>query len=117
MKKAVAAAGDAARAAFARNGMMASSHRHPKSLHPTNLHVNRGMLPSDTVQSRLPDPDWLEHWPDRQISFGRQWESRLVTMDLHNLFQLFEARIASLQDLNRYRKQMAARLAPIGQAA
>ena len=68
MKKAIATSGDAARAAFARIGLlMASSARSRKPLHPTNLHVNKALFPHDTVQSRLPDPDWLEHWLDSQI--------------------------------------------------
>jgi hypothetical protein len=118
MKKAQAAAGDAARSAFARIGLlMASSHRNAKPLHPTSLHVNRTMFPNDTVQSRLPDPEWLERWLDQQIDFGREWESRVVRMILHNLSQLFEERIGSLQDLNRYRKQVTSRHAPMGRAA
>jgi hypothetical protein len=113
MKKAMAAAGDRARLAFAKIGLlMASSHRNAKALHPTNLHVNRGLFPNDTVQSRLPDPQWLERWLDQQISFDRQWEVRVVTMILHNLSQLFDEKIASLQDLNRYRKEVGARMAP-----
>jgi hypothetical protein len=113
MKKAVADAGDRARLAFAKIGLlMASSHRNAKPLHPTNLHVNRGLFPNDTVQSRLPDPEWLERWLDQQISFDRQWEARVVTMILHNLSQLFDEKISSLQDLNRYRKEVGARLVP-----
>jgi hypothetical protein len=114
MKKAIAIDGNAARAAFARIGMlMVSSHRSRKALHPTNLHVNRGMFPNDTVQSRLPDPDWLEHWLDRQIHFGRNWESRVISMLLHNLSLLFGRRIRSVQELNRYRKELAAVLGPV----
>lgn len=64
--------GDAARTAFAKVGLlMASSDRSRKPLHPTNLHVNKNLFPNDTVQSRLPDPSWLEHWLDSQISFNR----------------------------------------------
>jgi len=121
MRKAIAASGDEARAAFARIGLlMASSHRSRKALHPTNLHVNRGMFPNDTVQSRLPDPQWLEHWLDRQIHFDSAWESRVVTMLLHNLSLLFDKRISSVQELNRYRKELAARVGQVdelGQAA
>ena len=74
MKKAIDKAGDVARAAFAKVGvLMASSARNRKPLHPTNLHVNKGLFPNDTVQSRLPDPQWLEHWLDRQIKFDRDW--------------------------------------------
>jgi hypothetical protein len=68
MKKALIEVGDGARAAFAKIGvLMASARRTEKPLHPTNLHVNQALFPNDTVQSRLPDPDWLEAWLDKQI--------------------------------------------------
>jgi hypothetical protein len=38
-------------------------------------------------------------------------------MILHNLSRLLEVRIGMVQDLNRYRKEIAARLAPMGPAA
>jgi hypothetical protein len=118
MRKAIAESGDRARLAFAKIGLlMASSHRNAKPLHPTNLHVNRALFPNDTVQSRLPDPGWLEHWLDGQIQFDRRWEDRVVSRILHNLSQLFDERIANLQDLSRYRREVAARLAPVGEAA
>jgi hypothetical protein len=110
MKKAVAEQGDSARAAFARIGvLMASARRSSKALHPTNLHVNRELFPNDTVQSRLPDPGWLEHWLDRQIQFDDGWVERVSSRILHNLSLLFEEEFASVQDLNRYRKTFAAR--------
>jgi hypothetical protein len=112
LRRALAGGGDAARAAFARIGLlMASSHRNPRPLHPTSLHVNRALFPRDTVQSRLPDPQWLERWLDRQIAFDRSWEDKVVRMILHNLSQLFGRPIGSLQDLKRYRREIAARLA------
>jgi hypothetical protein len=118
MKRALANGGDAARAAFAKIGLlMASSHRSQKALHPTNLHVNRELFPQDTVQSRLPDPEWLERWLDRQIRFDREWESKVVSMILRNLSSLFERSIRNVAELNRYRKELAARLAPLEQAA
>jgi hypothetical protein len=118
MKRAIAGTGDAARAAFAKIGLlMAASSRSHKALHPTNLHVNKGLFPRDTVQSRLPDPEWLEHWLDQQIRFGREWEGKVVAMILHNLSLLFERSIRSTVDLNRYRKELAARLDPLGAAA
>ena len=62
MKRALQTHGDAARAAFAKVGvLMASARRTAQPLHPTNLHVNSRLFPRDTVQSRLPDPEWLEH--------------------------------------------------------
>ncbi len=109
MKKAIEQVGDVARAAFAKVGvLMASSARNRKPLHPTNLHVNKGLFPNDTVQSRLPDPQWLEHWLDQQIKFDRDWEARVVKMILHNLSGLLGQPIASSQDLNRFRKQLVA---------
>jgi hypothetical protein len=108
MKKAIAREGDAARAAFAKVGLlMASSGRNRKALHPTNLHVNKALFPNDTVQSRLPDPSWLERWLDSQIRFDRDWEAKVVRMILHNLASLFEMPMHRVQDLSRYRKQLS----------
>jgi hypothetical protein len=112
MKKAVDQAGDAARAAFAKVGvLMASSKRNRKPLHPTNLHVNKGLFPNDTVQSRLPDPGWLEVWLDQQIRFDQTWENRVVKMILHNLSSLFGNTISTVQELNRLRKQFVPKAA------
>jgi len=111
MKKSLGEVGDAARAAFAKIGvLMASARRTDKALHPTNLHVNQSLVPNDTVQSRLPDPGWLERWLDEQIRFDKEWESKVVDRILHNLSLLFERTFNSVQDLNRYRKEIAARL-------
>jgi hypothetical protein len=110
MKRAVARFGDDARAAFAKTGMlMASSARSGKPLHPTNLHVNHRLYPHDTVQSRLPDPRWLERWLDGQIRFDDAWEKRVVTSLLRNLSSLFGHPIGSVPELNRYRKELASR--------
>ncbi len=95
------------KAAFAKIGfLMASSGRSGKPLHPTNLHVNQTLFPNDTVQSRLPDPAWLERWLDVQIQFDREWEGKVVKMILHNLSSLFGRSLESLSDLNRYRKTL-----------
>jgi hypothetical protein len=97
------------KAGFARIGfLMASSGRAGKPLHPTNLHVNQSLFPNDTVQSKLPDPAWLERWLDQQIRFDREWEGRVVKMILHNLSNLFDRTIDSLGELNRYRKSLVA---------
>ena len=118
MKKALAEVGDTARAAFAKIGvLMASARRTDKPLHPTNLHVNQSLYPNDTVQSRLPDPQWLEAWLDNQICFDGEWEKKVVDRILHNLSLLFERSFESVQDLNRYRKEAIARLAPQAQAS
>ncbi len=113
MKKALTQFGDNARAAFAKIGvLMASARRTEKPLHPTNLHVNQSLFPNDTVQSRLPDPQWLEAWLDKQIKFDDQWETKVVDRILHNLSLLFERSFSSVQELNRYRKEAVARLSP-----
>ena len=111
MKKYLAQFGDTARAAFAKIGvLMASARRTEKPLHPTNLHVNKDLFPNDTVQSRLPDPDWLEHWLDEQIRFDEVWEKKVIERILHNMSLLFERTFDSVQDLNRYRKELNANL-------
>jgi hypothetical protein len=112
MKKYLAEVGDSARAAFAKVGvLMASARRTAQALHPTNLHVNKALFPHDTVQSRLPDPAWLERWLDAQIRFDDAWEGKVVERILHNMGLLFERTFDSVQELNRYRKEVAARLA------
>ena len=107
MKKALGTGGDEVKAAFAKIGLlMASAGRTSKPLHPTNLHVNQSMFPEDTVQSKLPDPVWLEHWLDDQIRFDKGWEKKVVDMILHNLSKLFGRPIKTLQELNRYRREL-----------
>jgi hypothetical protein len=108
MKRAIERFGLEAKRAFARIGvLMASAARSGKPLHPTNLHVNEALFPNDTVQSRLPDPAWLERWLDQQIRFDASWEKRVVGMILHNLGSLFGQTFATVQDLNRFRKSLA----------
>ncbi len=108
MRRAIANFGIEAKTAFAKVGvLMASARRTAQALHPTNLHVNKSLFPNDTVQSRLPEPGWLEHWLDRQINFDAAWETRVVERILHNLGLLLERSFATVQDLNRYRKELA----------
>ena len=118
MRKALIDLGDTARAAFAKIGvLMASARRTDKALHPTNLHVNEALFPNDTVQSRLPDPGWLEHWLDTQIRFDKEWETKVIERILHILSLLFERSFESVQDLNRYRKEVTNRVAAAAVAA
>jgi hypothetical protein len=108
MKRAVERFGAEAKRAFAKIGvLMANPARAGKPLHPTNLHVNKRLYPHDTVQSRLPDPGWLQHWLDRQIQFDAAWEGRVSGMILHNLGSLFGQTFESTQQLNRFRKSLA----------
>jgi hypothetical protein len=112
MKRAIANVGNEAKTAFAKVGvLMASARRTAQALHPTNLHVNKALFPRDTIQSRLPDPAWLEHWLDKQINFDAAWETKVVDRILHNMSLLLERSFTSVQELNRYRKEIAATLA------
>jgi len=96
-----------ARLAFAKIGvLMASAHRTPQALHPTNLHVNKDMFPNDTVQSKLPSPGWLENWLNHQIHFDKDWEHKVSSRILHNLSLLMNQSFKTVQDLNRYRKSL-----------
>ena len=113
MRRAIDRCGDDAKRAFAKIGvLMASARRAGKPLHPTNLHVNRDLFPRDTVQSRMPDPVWLERWLDSQIRFDRECESRVIDMILHNLSSLFGRTFETVHDLNRFRKALPAGLLP-----
>ena len=109
MQRAIERLGDEARRAFARVGvLMASASRTAQALHPTNLHVNKSLFPNDTVQSRLPDPGWLERWLDQQIHFDRDWEAKVVGSILKKLSTLLGEEFPSVQALNRYRKSLGA---------
>jgi hypothetical protein len=110
MKRAMQSFGDEAKTAFAKVGvLMASARRTAQALHPTNLHVNGKLFPCDTIQSRLPDPRWLQRWLDQQIQFDAAWETKVVERILHNLGLLMERSFSSVQELNRFRKELAAR--------
>ncbi len=117
MKRAIQNFGNDARAAFAKVGvLMASARRTAQALHPTNLHVNKSLFPNDTIQSRLPNPEWLEHWLDAQIKFDAVWENKVVERILHNLSLLMDRSFKSVQELNRFRKEMQATLTGSGTA-
>jgi hypothetical protein len=117
MKRAIGRFGDEARAAFSKVGvLMASAKRTAQALHPTNLHVNKALFPRDTIQSRLPDPQWLEHWLSQQIKFDAEWETKVVERILHNMGLLMNQSFATVQELNRFRKQLMGGLAPTAPA-
>ncbi len=105
MRRALERTGEEARASFAKVGvLMASSGLSRKPLHPTNLHVSRRLFPDDTVQSRLPDPGWLDRWLDEQIRFDDECEQRVVRAILRSLSALFGEPFETVRDLNRFRK-------------
>jgi hypothetical protein len=117
MKRAINKSGIEAKAAFSKVGvLMASARRTAQALHPTNLHVNKALFPRDTVQSRLPDPAWLEHWLDTQIKFDTDWETKVVDRILHNMSLLLEQKFKTVQDLNRYRKELTREIAAAAEA-
>ena len=112
MKQAIGRFGLEAKSAFAKVGvLMASARRTAQALHPTNLHVNKALFPRDTIQSRMPNPEWLEHWLDQQIKFDAAWETKVVDRILHNLSLLLERSFGTVQELNKYRKELARELA------
>jgi hypothetical protein len=118
MKRAIQKFGNEAQQAFAKVGvLMASARRTAQALHPTNLHVNKALFPNDTIQSRLPDPEWLEHWLDKQINFDAAWESKVVERILHNMSLLMGRSFKTVQELNRFRKEMGQSLAGATPAA
>ena len=111
MKRAINTFGLEAKTAFAKVGvLMASARRTAQALHPTNLHVNKMLFPRDTIQSRLPNPEWLEHWLDKQINFDAVWETKVVERILHNMSLLLDRSFSTVQELNRYRKELAREL-------
>ncbi len=107
MLRAIERHGDSARLAFVKIGLLMTSRKIGKAMHPTNLHVNRSMFPNDTVQSRLPDPGWMDHWLDEQIRFDKSWDERVIQVILKNLSSLCKRTFATAQDLSRYRKELA----------
>jgi hypothetical protein len=114
MRKAIADFGDKAKLAFAKIGiLMASSARTGKPMHPTNLHVNAESFPNDTVQSRLPDPGWLERWLDTQINFNLESEKMVVRTIFKNLSSLYNEVVENVSDLSRLRKEFIANLAMV----
>ena len=78
-----------------------------RALHPTNLHVNKGLYPQDTVQSRLPDPDWLERWLNHQIRFDAKWEDKVSEAILRKLSGLFQVSLSSVKDLRGYYRALS----------
>lgn len=118
MRRAIEMLGDEARLAFAKIGvLMASASRAGKPLHPTNLHVNKDMFPADTVQSKLPDPEWLENWLDHQIRFDKVCENKVVQSILAKLSTLYDRTIESAGDLNRFRRELLRAVTPGSAAA
>jgi len=65
-----------------------------------------------TPSSRAcPTPQWLEHWLSQQIKFDAEWETKVVERILHNMGLLMNQSFATVQELNRFRKQLMNALA------
>ena len=107
MRKAIDKLGDEARLAYAKIGVLMTNTKTSRAMHPTNLHVSEAFFPNDTVQSRMPDPEWLENWLNTQIKFDKGWEDKVVTAILRKLSGLFEMSFDCAKDLRMYRKKLA----------
>ena len=59
----------------------------------------------------MPNPEWLEHWLDKQINFDAVWENKVVDRILHNMSLLMDRSFSTVQELNKYRKELAQELA------
>ena len=110
MERAIQRQGNVARMAFARMGILMASIRTSNALHPTNLHVNKKLYPHDTVQSRLPEPGWLERWLSSQIDFNLDWQKRVIERILASLSALLQQKLESVRDLQLYRKALATQM-------
>ena len=111
MERAIENQGNAARMAFARMGVLMASIRTSSALHPTNLHVNKKLFPNDTVQSRLPEPGWVERWLNKQIDFNLDWQKRVIERIMASLSGLLHEKFESVRDLQDYRKSLAIQMA------
>ncbi len=117
MQRAVDREGDTAREAFVKVGLLMAQDKARRPLHPTNLHVNKSLFPNDTIQSRLPDPHWLERWLDTQICFGPEAEHKVARTILHKLATLLHTEFNTIKDLRSYRNRFRRPAEPAARAA
>jgi hypothetical protein len=110
MSKALSTSRAAAANAFTKIGVLMTNARLNKAMHPTNLHVNKSLYPNDTVNGRLPDPEWLPAWLDGEIRFDQAWETRVEQGILGNLSSLFSTTLTNARDLRRLRDSLQASL-------
>jgi hypothetical protein len=101
-----------ARLAFSKIGvLMASAGRNSQPMHPTTLAVSTTVHADlRTVQSRMPEPAWLEHWLNNQICFDATYENKVATNILNKLSTLMNQSFATVKDLSRFRKEMSLKL-------
>lgn len=115
MERALIADADEATDAFVK---VVAAMTNPKlsNAHPTNLHVNKSLFPLDSIQSRLPDPEWMEHWLNSQIKFDTRSEEKVATMILNKVSTLLNIKLESVSDLRQFRKQRKQLAAAAGPA-
>ncbi|MBJ7264221.1 MAG: acyl-ACP desaturase [Burkholderiaceae bacterium] len=108
-----------ARAAFSKIGvLMVSGGRGSQPLHPTTIPVSTTVEPDlRTVQSRMPEPEWLEHWLNNQIRFDATYENKVATNILNKLSTLMNQSFETVKDLSRFRKEMSLKLGAAEQGA
>jgi len=106
MKRAVEKLGDQARASFAKMGVLMANIKTSRAMHPTNIHVNKSLFPNDTVQSRLPNPEWIEAWLDDQIKFTLEWQQKVSTAIIRKLSGILDVPLETVKDLSQYRRQL-----------
>jgi hypothetical protein len=107
MKKAIDQRGRDALVAFCKIGMLMTNTRINKVMHPTNLHVNKQLFPRDTVNSRLPDPRWIENWLNNEIRFDESWEDKVVKGILKSYSSLFNVSLSTAEDLREFRNSLS----------
>jgi hypothetical protein len=96
-----------AKLSFSKIGVLMTNPRMNRAMHPTNLHVNKSLFPNDTVNGRLPDPEWLRQWLDSEIRFTADWESKVERGILSNLSGLLGESFDTPSALRRYQKSLA----------
>jgi len=57
------------------------------------------------VESKLPNPEWMEHWLDAQINFGIEWQEKVSKAILRKLSGLLDETFETVKDLSVYRRQ------------
>lgn len=106
MKRALHMSPDVAKSAFSKIGILMTNTRLNKALHPTNLHVNKKLYPHDTVNNRLPDPEWLSQWLNKEIEFDETWEHKVTEGILNSLSHLFQVTFTNAHDLLAFRRSL-----------
>lgn len=111
MQKSLKSKGVEASLAFTKIGVLMTNARLNKAMHPTNLHVNKALYPNDTVNGRLPDPEWLEQWLSDEIRFDGEWERKVEQGILRNLSGLLGQDFTDSHALRSYHKNLSKNLA------